>query len=233
VAAHPSEPYLFATGGGDDKAYLWRADTGETLVKLENHTDSVTSIAFNHDGQYLATGGMDGRVNVWQVPSGTHVVTLDGPEEIEWINWHPKGNIILAGARDTTLWMWRVPSGQCMNVFAGHSGSVTCGQFTPDGKWVVSGSEDGSLIVWDPKTAATVIKISGNDTRFHNGIITALSVNPDSTLVATTSDDQTVKLVHLHNGQVLGSLENNSDAVESVAFNEKYVILIQLIMING
>ncbi|RKP26065.1 WD40-repeat-containing domain protein [Syncephalis pseudoplumigaleata] len=221
VAAHPTDPTLFATGGGDDKAYLWRADTGETVTTLERHTDSVTSIAFSHDGLYLATGGMDGKVNVWQVGDAAHIATLDGPDEVEWIDWHPKGHILLAGARDTTLWMWQLPSGRCMHVFAGHSGAVTCGQFTPDGKWVVSGAEDGTLILWDPKTAAAVTRISGSeDARFHSGMVTALAVNADSTVVATTSDDQTVKLVHLHTGQILGSLENNSEAIESVAFND-------------
>jgi WD40 repeat protein len=48
-----------------------------------------------------------------------------------------------------------------MNVFAGHSSSVTTGQFTPDGKKIVSGSEDTSLIVWDPKTATSILKITG------------------------------------------------------------------------
>lgn len=48
-----------------------------------------------------------------------------------------------------------------MNVFSGHSSSVTTGQFTPDGKKIVSGSEDNSLIVWDPKSANSIYKISG------------------------------------------------------------------------
>jgi len=49
-----------------------------------------------------------------------------------------------------------------MNVFAGHSATVTAGQFTPDGKKIVSASEDMSLIVWDPKVATQTLKISGN-----------------------------------------------------------------------
>lgn len=48
-----------------------------------------------------------------------------------------------------------------MNVFSGHSSSVTTGQFTPDGKRIVSGSEDTSLIVWDPKTSNLIYNISG------------------------------------------------------------------------
>jgi WD40 repeat protein len=83
VACHPKVPYLSASGGGNDKAYLWRNDTGDQLFELAGHTDSVTCVAFSADGQYVASGGMDGKINVWKVQDGQLVVTLDGPDEIE------------------------------------------------------------------------------------------------------------------------------------------------------
>ena len=47
-----------------------------------------------------------------------------------------------------------VPLPCAPQVFSGHSGAVTAGAFTPDGKMVVSvgGEGDGSLRVWNPKT---------------------------------------------------------------------------------
>ncbi|CAG8820540.1 25619_t:CDS:2, partial [Dentiscutata erythropus] len=118
-----------------------------------------------------------------------------------WIDWHPKGAIILAGANDGTIWMWQIPSGNCMSVFSGHAGSVTVGQFTPDGKKIVSGSNDRSLILWDPKTASSILKISGGeDFRFHQSDITSLAVNKESNLVLTGSLDCSSKLVNLNSG---------------------------------
>ena len=75
---------LVATGGGDDKAYVWRLLTGEKLLELAHHSDSLTSVAFNVDGKLLATGGMDGVVNVYDIAAlnPTPIATMDGPDEI-------------------------------------------------------------------------------------------------------------------------------------------------------
>lgn len=51
----------------------------------------------------------------------------------QWVKWHPRGHLILAGSEDFTAWLWNANSGACLNVFSGHSGPVTCGDFTPDG----------------------------------------------------------------------------------------------------
>jgi ribosome assembly protein SQT1 len=56
--------------------------TGETFCQLKEHTDSVVSVAFSSDGQFIATGGMDGKVMVSNALDGQHVCELDGPSEI-------------------------------------------------------------------------------------------------------------------------------------------------------
>ncbi|CAG8668859.1 5597_t:CDS:10 [Ambispora leptoticha] len=219
IDINPIDENIIISGGGDDKSYLWRVDTGKQLFELSGHTDSVTSVIFSTDGQYVASGGMDGKVLVWKVGTGELVISLEGPDEIMWLSWHPKGNILLAGANDSTIWMWQIPKGNVMNVFAGHSSPVTAGQFTPDGKKIVSGSDDSTLIVWDPKSATATSRISGEDARFHNEGITSLAVNKDSSLVITGSTDKSAKLLNILNGNILGSFENHTDSVEAVGFS--------------
>lgn len=41
--------------------------------------------------------------------------------------------MVLAGSEDSTAWMWNADRCAFMNMFTGHGGSVTCGDFTPDG----------------------------------------------------------------------------------------------------
>ncbi|KAI8929856.1 WD40-repeat-containing domain protein [Entophlyctis helioformis] len=219
VALHPTDPTLAATGGGDDRSYLWRVDTGEKVFDLGVHTDSVVSVAFSNDGQYVASGGMDGKVFVFQITDGRQVCALEGPTEVTWLCWHPKGNVLLAGGEDGTLWMWQVPSGKCMNVFTGHVESVTCGQFTPDGKAIVSGSADGSLIIWDPKNATAVHRITPDDGRFHQSGITSIAVNRDSSLVLTGAQDGTARIVHSGTGKILASFDSHEGSVEAVGFS--------------
>ncbi|KAJ3189211.1 hypothetical protein HDU85_002836 [Gaertneriomyces sp. JEL0708] len=218
VAVHPTQEMIVLTGGGDDKAYLWRSDTADPLFELGQHTDSVVAVAFSSDGEYAATGGMDGKIFVHKAANGQHVATLDGPSEITWLNWHPRGNVLLAGSEDATLWMWQIPSGNCMGVFTGHVESVSCGQFTPDGKHVVSGSADGSVIIWDPKSASATLRLTGADARFHEAPITSLAIHHDSNLLLTGAQDGTARLVHIGNGRILAALDNHSDSVEAVGF---------------
>lgn len=105
-----------------------------------------------------------GVVKVWDTTDGKLVQTLEGPGgAIEWVQWHPKGNVVLAGSDDMTMWMWLASTGACMQVFSGHAGPVTAGAFTPDGKNVVSvgGEDDCTLRVWSPKTGECVTTLSG------------------------------------------------------------------------
>ncbi|KAI8144765.1 quinon protein alcohol dehydrogenase-like superfamily [Fennellomyces sp. T-0311] len=223
VALHPKDESIVVSGGGDDKSYLWRNDTGEKLFQFDGHTDSVTAVGFSVDGDYVASAGMDGKVRVWKAHTGEFCTSVEGPDEVVWIDWHPKGNILLAGASDSTIWMWAMPSGKFMNIFNGHAGPVMAGHFTADGKKIVSVAEDSTMIVWDPKSAAAVYRLSGEDARFHTEPITSVSTNKDSTLAITGSMDGKARLINISNGQIVASLENHSESIETSDFCEVYV----------
>ncbi|KAJ3262276.1 hypothetical protein HK103_002689 [Boothiomyces macroporosus] len=219
IALHPNNPLIAATGGGDDKSVLWKLDTGEKIADLATHTDSCSSVAFNFDGKYVASGGMDGKVFVYDTETFTLVTAVEGPSVVTWLKWHPRGNVLLAGSEDGTVWMWTIPNGNCMNVFTGHAESISCGQFTPDGKLIVTGSMDGLVHVWDPKTGAAVKRWSPEDGRFHQGPVTSLSVNKESTLILSGSHDGTTRLLQISTEKIIGKLDDHSDSVETVQFS--------------
>jgi WD40 repeat protein len=103
-------------------------------------------------------------VQIWSAQTGTLLHTLDGPSsDVEWVAWHPKGDVVLAGSTDCTAWMWSVTPAvaTCMQVFAGHQGEVTCGAFSGNGKLVLTGSADGSIRVWNPKTGTCAFTFEG------------------------------------------------------------------------
>ena len=60
--------------------------------------------------------------------AGSQRATLDGPTEaVEFIQWHPKGSVLLVGCEDMTAWMFNADKAQCMQVFSGHTGPVAAG----------------------------------------------------------------------------------------------------------
>jgi len=129
VCNHKSKRGVVISGGGDDKGYLWKYssvnenenESGKGIVsfqELGGHTDTVTSVGFSHDGEIAYTAGYDGLVRLWAVDTGNFIVSLDGPQDVEWAQWHGKGRAIIAGSSDGTVWMWVEIGGiwQCLQV---------------------------------------------------------------------------------------------------------------------
>ena len=87
IAGHPSAP-IAVSGGEDDFGYIWNIQSGETIVKLSGHTDSVAAVGFSSDGELVSTGGMDGRVRIWRRvgkeswKTWEFLTELAGPDEV-------------------------------------------------------------------------------------------------------------------------------------------------------
>ncbi|KAL8292441.1 hypothetical protein RQP46_001053 [Phenoliferia psychrophenolica] len=230
VALHPADPLVAVSGGEDDLAHLWRTDTGAEIVRLTGHTDSVTSVGFSFDGEMVATGGMDGRVRVWRRVKGSEgylswefLTNLEGPDEVNWLDWHPKGNLLLAGGADGTVWLWSLPTGNTLHVLSGHIASVTCGRFTPDGKKIVTCSADGVMILWDPRTGEAAFKLLPADARFRlDGGITCVAINTACTVAICGGAQGGLRAVNLVQGTVLAQMAGHEDgaSIEAIAFSE-------------
>ncbi|QRV90443.1 WD repeat-containing protein [Ceratobasidium sp. AG-Ba] len=226
VAAHPTQP-LAVSGGEDDMGYIWDLDSGEQIVKLTGHTDSVAAVGFSHDGELVATGGMDGHVRLWRhvAKSGNwktweFLTDVQGPDEV-WLRWHPSRNVLAAGSTDSTVWIWNFPSGTPLLVLSAHESPLTAGLFTPNGKRLLSASDSGTLIFTDPRTPTPVFKLTSSDARFGmEAGITAIGVNAASTVAVVGGTDGQVRVVNLTKGDVVGALESHAEgeSVETIAF---------------
>jgi WD40 repeat protein len=54
---------------------------------------------------------LDKTCRVYEVATGTLWKTLEGPaEDLEWLEWLPKGHALAVGSRDTTVHFWDVSS---------------------------------------------------------------------------------------------------------------------------
>ncbi|TKY64358.1 Angio-associated migratory cell protein [Spatholobus suberectus] len=220
VACSPTDATIVATGGRDERGFLWKIGQEEDQAyELHGHEDSVASLAFSYDGQLLASGSIDGIIKVWDVSGNLEGKKLEGPGEgIEWLRWHPRGHILLAGSKDSLIWMWNTDKSTLLNTFIGHSQSVTCGDFTPDGKIICTGSDDATLRVWNPKSGENIHVVRGH--QYHSGGLTCLTINSTSTLALTGSIDGSVHIVNITTGRVVdnNALASHSNSIECVGF---------------
>ncbi|GKZ00190.1 hypothetical protein MPSEU_000972000 [Mayamaea pseudoterrestris] len=229
VASHYSpdtHTLSIVSGGGDDKAFLHCINASNETTSsshfLEHaHTDSVSSVAMNVDyvdenkiPRMIAVGAYDGAVCVYDYDSQTHLHTYEGPTDVEWLAFHPKGgSVLLVGsAADYTVWMFHLMLKQCLQVFVGHTAAVTCGCFSSDGKWALSASSDGSLRVWAPRTgnAKHVIRFNNVTNDEEAAGLTCMSVNggADGQLVIVGAEDGQAHVCHVKTGKVVASLRH-------------------------
>ncbi|KAL0490935.1 dynein assembly factor [Acrasis kona] len=214
---------LVATGSGDDTAHLFLFGNGkiqlESALVLSGHTDTVSDVQFNFNGEFLATAGYDNKVGIWDTKSGKLLHFLEGPgDTIDWIVWHPKGNLIACGSADGTAWLWNAKTQECLSVFAGHTGSITCGAWADDGKVLVTGGEDTTVKIWNPKTSECVHTFSGD--LFCSAPITCIATHPyRHNVIACGSVDGTAILLNIETQKILTQLRGHQDSVEFISFN--------------
>ena len=85
--------------------------------------------------------------------------------------------------------LWSVKDKQCLKTFRGHTSSVACLDYCPDGRWFASGSEDGTLILWDARMCKRLQEIQA-----HDGPIVDLQFHPEKQYLASVSADRTSRI---------------------------------------
>ena len=102
---------------------------------------------------------------------------------------------------------------QVKTIFA-HSSTVWSIAFSPDGQTLASGSEDGTIKVWNLQTRKLLRTLAG-----HSGHVWSVAINPDGQTLASSSGGKTIQLWNLQTGKLLRTLTAHSDSVWSVAFS--------------
>jgi WD40 repeat protein len=117
---------------------------------LEGHSDSVNSVTFSYNSEWLASASFDRTVNIWDASSGECLQTLRGHSNfVKSAAFSHDSARLASGSGDRTVKIWDANSGECLHTLNGHSNSVNLVAFSQDSAWLASASFDRTVKIWD------------------------------------------------------------------------------------
>ncbi len=122
----------------------------------------------------------------------------------------PQSANLLLRRNPHTRPVWN-PLPMVIQILKGHTGEVTAVSITPDGKQAISGSWDGTCILWDLVSGKAIFTLKGT------GSVNAVSITPDGKFAVSGFFDNTCILWDLVGGKAIFTLEGHTNIVEAVS----------------
>lgn len=116
-----------------------------------------------------------------------------------------------SGANGVTRRM--LPRLPCIETLQGHQGPVFCVQVHPIFTVVVSGSEDGSIKIWDHESGDYMRTLKG-----HTNAVTSLCFTPKGSYLASSSQDLSIKIWEFDTYNCVRTLRGHDHTISSVLF---------------
>ncbi|TDZ28203.1 U5 small nuclear ribonucleoprotein 40 kDa protein [Colletotrichum trifolii] len=204
-----------AAGNGTD--IIQSAPRTSTLqapvMELSGHSGEIFAAKFDPSGNFIASGSMDRSVLLWRtygecenygILSGHRGAVLD-------LEWARDSKILFTASADTHLASWDLENGTRVRRYVGHEGIVNTLDISKRGEeLLVSGSDDGSMGLWDPRSKNAVDHIQ---TEFP---ITAIAVSEAGNEIYSGGIDNDIKVWDLRKKAVVYSMLGHQDTITSL-----------------
>jgi WD40 repeat protein len=218
VAVHPGGR-LLAVRGRDDTVRLWDLESGAQVHQWSLPTNSFVDsrLVFSRKGDLLAAGGWDSTVHVWEVESRKTVAVLRGAVNAAArdIVFSPDNRWLASGGynADQGICIWDLQTSKPMQFLRGHRRTILSLAVSTDGHLLASGSEDGTIRLWDTRTWKEVGLLQ------HETNVYGLAFSPDDTRLAAACGDSVIRLWDVATRQDVAELRGHSDYVYTLSFS--------------
>lgn len=153
------------SGGADKRAIVWDTTTYHSQTIFTRHTTPIESVSWAADGQTVASSSQGGAVRVWNAANGQelHAYYLDAKVRMRVLAYTPTGATLAVGGEDGIVRLWNADTCQQQAIVNGVRQCVDVPQrihvsqtpvrslaWSPDGKFLAVGSNDGVFTLWYP-----------------------------------------------------------------------------------
>ncbi len=170
--------------GGETILRSWDTESGNELPEFKGHTRVVERITFSLDGKTFASGDTGGNIILWDFDFSNQEIDDidDGDRKLT----SPKHLRSLTDSEDIKK---EKENKHIDRTLTRHILPIKGLDFTADSKMLASGSDDGTLKVWNVDTGKELLTIHG-----HTGSVKALKMSEDGKMLYSCSSDGVIRM---------------------------------------
>ena len=210
----PDAKQQFATSSLDGQVCLWNYSQKEKetrLYRFKGHSKPVQRVKYSLSGNLLASVSSDHTCRLWAPKPNSDSMVLQGHQgavnDVDFgIGSSYDESLLLTCSNDKTLRVWNLseqPSFEASLV--GHTNWVTSCSFCPErNDTAASGSDDGTVRVWDIASSSNLITYSNADA------VAAISFEPAGHLIAASLKNGTAVIYDLRTDETVHTFDNSS-----------------------
>jgi WD40 repeat protein len=226
VAIHPHN-HILASGHANKNIYLWDLKTQEFLKTISGHLQAVESVSFSQNGKIFASASNDKTIKLWDTNNYQEIITLFGhTKAIKSVIFSPDNQYLASGSWDKTVKIWDVADAATAKevcTLVGHKQQINAVAFSPDGLYLASASFDKTVCIWKlPQNLSTESQTKHNPDCIlsgHTWAVLTVAFSPNGEILATGSDDNTIKLWEIKTGREIVTLSGHSWSVTGLIFD--------------
>ncbi len=194
-------------------------------VSILHHNDDVSTAEFSEDSRLIVTACSDGYCRIWNAQSGEMKKALDCQSKgMKSASFSKDANKVVVSFDKGSIQVWDILSENVVAEF-GHSATVNYACFSPDGKYVVSASNDSTVRLWDAnngKLLDIIVK--------HSDDVNCAIFSNDGSKVVTSSEDGTSVVYDLNSKTAKTIFDDENSSVAYAEFNNDDT---KIVMVTG
>ena len=184
------------------------------IMQLTGHEAEVNTCRFSPTGQSFASGSFDRSIFLWSVygECENYNVLRGHTGAITDIHYCPDGTRLVSCSVDRTLSLWDLETGERLKKLKGHTSFVnSCSPSRRGPQLFSSGSDDGTVRVWDPRQRSCV-KLFNSTYQ-----VTAVAFGDAGDQVFSGGIDNHVHVWDLRRDALIYKLSGHSDTVTGIS----------------
>ncbi|XP_037948244.1 NACHT and WD repeat domain-containing protein 2-like isoform X2 [Teleopsis dalmanni] len=204
----PNGEYL-VTGSEDRTVNVWSLTLGQITNTFKGHNAPVHCVVVLMDSRRVISSDRDSNLYVWIADAGNLLQTIQGP--FRWLAITNNMKFAVSTNGENTLKIWSLTR-EDEKYSVSHSDEITCFTITADSLYIITGSRDMSLKVWQATGGKLAQVLVG-----HTDAVTCAAVSvTNKTQVISGSKDTNLIIWDLHTGEEIHTLAGHLGPVIGV-----------------